>query len=138
MFSIPKFYNFNVQLRDNIGWQAISDTVATRTHADCCYKWYTKLSSSMVKEGVWADVDDFRLLNELYMLDACCVEDVDWDNLLEYRSGEICQKRWRQMVNHIGEHGIKSFIQQVEVLAKRYCPELLETREAFDSKPLIS
>ncbi|KAI3986850.1 hypothetical protein MKX01_014551 [Papaver californicum] len=105
-------------LRDNIGWQAISHTLATRTDVSCCYKWYTKLSSSMVKEGIWADVDDYQLLNELFKLDACCVGD-----------------RWRQMVNHIGEHGIKSFTQQVEVLAKRYCPELLETREAFDSMP---
>ncbi|KAI3925649.1 hypothetical protein MKW98_001503 [Papaver atlanticum] len=120
-------------LRDNIRWQAISHKLATRTDVSCCFKWYRKLSSSMVKDGIWDDVDDYRLLNELLKLDACCVDDVDWDNLLEHRSGDVCRKRWRQMVNHIGEHGIKSFVQQVEVLAKRYCPELVETRESFDS-----
>ncbi|KAI3879095.1 hypothetical protein MKW92_031140 [Papaver armeniacum] len=125
-------------LRDNIGWQAISHKLATRTDVSCCYKWYTKLSSSMVKDGIWDDVDDYRLLDELFKLDACCVDDVDWDNLLDHRSGDVCRKRWRQMVNHIGEHGNKSFMQQVEVLAKRYCPELLETREAFDSMPCDS
>ncbi|RZC63661.1 hypothetical protein C5167_025422 [Papaver somniferum] len=136
-------------LRDNIGWQAISHKLATRTDAVltsrlCMPGWlmqlnmYTKLSSSMVKDGIWDDVDDYRLLDELFKLDACCVDDVDWDNLLDHRSGDVCRKRWRQMVNHIGEHGIKSFMQQVEVLAKRYCPELLETREAFDSMPCDS
>ncbi|KAI3974966.1 hypothetical protein MKX01_005077 [Papaver californicum] len=98
---------------------------------------YRQLSSSMVKEGKWDDIDDYRLLNELYMLDACCVEDVEWDNLLEHRPGDISLKRWRQMVNYIDIHGLQSFAEQVEVLAKRYCPELLEVREAVDSRPLV-
>ncbi|MCL7025860.1 hypothetical protein MKW94_002709 [Papaver nudicaule] len=124
-------------LRDNIGWQAISDRLATRAHSSCCKKWYNQLSSSMVRQGKWADTDDYRLLDALNTLDACCVEDVDWDNLLEHRSGDLSLKRWRQMVNHIGEHGLQSFGEQVEVLAKRYCPELLEVREALDSRPLV-
>ncbi|KAI3843808.1 hypothetical protein MKX03_018005 [Papaver bracteatum] len=73
----------------------------------------------------------------LVRLDACCVEDVDWDNLLEHRSGDITLKSWRQMVNHIGTHALQSFTDQVEVLAKRYCPELLEVREALDSRPVV-
>ncbi|RZC49571.1 hypothetical protein C5167_017998 [Papaver somniferum] len=124
-------------IRDNIGWQAISKSLATRTDMDCCTKWYKQLSSSMVKEEKWADVDDYWLLDELLRLDACCVEDVDWDNLLEHRPGDITLKRWRQMVNHIGIHGLLSFAEQVEVLAKRYCPELLEVREALDSRPVV-
>ncbi|KAI3961655.1 hypothetical protein MKW92_015504 [Papaver armeniacum] len=124
-------------IRDNIGWQAISNRLATRTQMDCCNKWYRQLSSSMVKEKIWADIDDYRLLDELLRLDACCVEDVDWDNLLEHRSGDITLKRWRQMVNHIGIHKIQSFGEQVEVLAKRYCPELFEVREALDSRPVV-
>ncbi|KAI3843810.1 hypothetical protein MKX03_018007 [Papaver bracteatum] len=98
---------------------------------------YNQLSSSMVKEGKWADADDYRLLDELFRLDACCIEDVDWDDLLEHRPGDITLKRWRQMVNHIGIHGLQSFAEQVEVLAKRYCPELLEVREALDSRPVV-
>ncbi|KAI3981318.1 hypothetical protein MKX01_004582 [Papaver californicum] len=124
-------------IRDNIKWQSVSNSLATRTEMDCCTKWYDQLSSSMVKDGKWADIDDYRLLNELYRLDACCFEDVDWDNLLEHRPGDCSLKRWRQMVNHIGIHGLQSFAEQVEVLAKRYCPELLEVKEAVDSKPSV-
>ncbi|KAI3968616.1 hypothetical protein MKW92_028146 [Papaver armeniacum] len=133
-------------LRDNISWKAISKSLGTRTEMECCMKWYKQLSSSMVKkkkkkeeeeESNWADVDDYRLLNELVRLDACCVEDVDWDNLLEHRPGDITLKRWRQMVNHIGIHGLLSFAEQVDVLAKRYCPELVEVREALDSRPVV-
>ncbi|RHN80425.1 putative transcription factor MYB family [Medicago truncatula] len=91
----------------------------------------------MVASGDWCDTDDFRLINALYALDACCMEEVDWDNLLEHRSGDVCWKRWEQMIHHIGEHAAKSFIEQVEVLAKRFCPNLLEDREAFDNKPVI-
>ncbi|KAI3901120.1 hypothetical protein MKW92_009431 [Papaver armeniacum] len=124
-------------IRDNISWKAIGNRLASRTDMDCCVKWYKQLSSSMVQEGKWADTDDYRLLDELLRLDACCVEDVDWDNLLEHRSGDITLKRWRQMVNHIGTHGLQSFAEQVEVLAERYCPELLEVREALDSRPVV-
>ncbi|KAI3959328.1 hypothetical protein MKW98_018918 [Papaver atlanticum] len=124
-------------IRDNISWQAISNRLATRTQMKCCIKWYDQLSSSMVKEGKWADTDDYRLLDELFRLDACCIEDVDWDNLLKHRPGDITLKRWRQMVNHIGIHGLQSFAGKVEVLAKRYCPELLEVREVLDSRPVV-
>ncbi|KAI3959327.1 hypothetical protein MKW98_018917 [Papaver atlanticum] len=72
-------------IHDNISWTAISYRLATRTGMHCCKKWYEQLTSSMVKEGKWADTDDYRLLDELLRLDACCVEDVDWDNLLEHR-----------------------------------------------------
>ncbi|KAI3861442.1 hypothetical protein MKW98_000394 [Papaver atlanticum] len=124
-------------IRDNISWKAIGNRLATRTDMDCRTKWYKQLSSSMVQEGKWADTDDYQLLDELLRLDACCVEDVDWDNLLEHRSGDVTLKRWRQMVNHIGTHGLQSFAEQVEVLAERYCPELLEVREALDSRAVV-
>lgn len=125
-------------LRDNIAWEAISDKLSTRSNVLCCMKWYNQLTSPMVSEGLWADADDYRLLDALYSLDACCIEDVDWDDLIEHRSGEVCQKRWDQMVKHIGEHSNKSFAEQVEVLSKRYHPDVLEAREAYDSKPAVS
>ncbi|EPS68109.1 hypothetical protein M569_06662, partial [Genlisea aurea] len=124
-------------LRDNICWTAISDVLSTRTLSSCCIKWYNQLTSPLVKEGLWADTDDYRLLLALHELDSTCSEDVDWDNLVEERSGEICRRRWNQMVLHIGNHGNKSFSEQVEVLAKRYCPSLLQARMEWDSKPLI-
>ncbi|XP_028093246.1 DNA-binding protein REB1-like [Camellia sinensis] len=124
-------------LRDNISRGAISDKLLTRSDKVCCEKWYHQLSSSMVAEGNWADTDDYRLLDTLFSLDACCIEDVDWDYLLDHRSGDLCRKRWNQMINHIGEHKNKSFAEQVEILTNRYCPDLLEAREAWDNKPFV-
>ncbi|KAF7054172.1 hypothetical protein CFC21_061900 [Triticum aestivum] len=85
-------------LRDNISWEAISDKLTTRNHKNCCLKWYETLASPMVKEGVWADVDDYLLVEALQKVDAVCIEDVDWDSLLDHRSGEVCRQRWNQMV----------------------------------------
>ncbi|KAL5063844.1 hypothetical protein RYX36_025581 [Vicia faba] len=124
-------------LRDNISWEAISHKLKTRDSAICCLKWYNKLVSPMIANGEWMDSDDFRLIGALYALDACCMEEVDWDNLIEHRSGDVCRQRWDQMVQHIGKRAGKSFIEQVEILAKRFCPDLLEAREAFENKPVI-
>ncbi|CAO2842224.1 unnamed protein product [Amaranthus hypochondriacus] len=121
-------------LRDNISWGAISDRISTRSNALCCMKWYRQLRSPMVDDGLWSDVDDYRMLIVLAELDAFCEEDVDWDNLLEHRSGDICRRRWSQMVRHIGEFGTKPFNEQVEILSQRYCPNLLEAREAYENK----
>lgn len=122
-------------LRDNIPWMAISDQLGTRDHAVCCVKWYDQLTSPMVANGMWANVDDYRLLDELTNLDAACVDDVDWDNLLDNRDGDACRSRWNQMVNHIGLPGSKTFAEQVEVLSQRYCPDIAEDREDFDNRP---
>ncbi|KAL4555034.1 hypothetical protein LXL04_037645 [Taraxacum kok-saghyz] len=124
-------------LRDNIPWTSISEKLSTRSDATCCIKWYEQLTSSLVAEKKWADADDYWLIGRLYEIDAACVEDVDWDDLLEHRSGEICRKRWDQMVVRIGEHRSKTFGEQVEILAKRYRPELAEARQTWDDKPVV-
>ena len=49
------------------------------------------------------------------------------------RSGELCRQRWNQMVRMIGGHREKPFIEQVEVLARRYCPEMLDYSKAESS-----
>ncbi|CAN6336277.1 unnamed protein product [Urochloa humidicola] len=126
------------QLRDNISWEAISEKLTTRNNKDCCVKWYQQLASPLVKEGIWADTDDYLLMEVLQKVDAVCVEDVDWETLLDHRSGEVCRRRWNQMVRMIGGHREKPFIEQVEVLARRYCPEMLDHRklpEASDLSP---
>ncbi|XP_071725890.1 uncharacterized protein [Rutidosis leptorrhynchoides] len=123
-------------LRDNIPWTAISEKLSTRSDSTCCTKWYNQLTSSLVVEKKWSDADDYRMIGALYELDAACVEDVDWDNLLEHRPGDICRKRWDQMVKYI-DHGSKPFAEQVDILAKRYSPDLAETREAWDNKPVV-
>lgn len=122
-------------LKDNISWGAISDKLSTRTDGPCCMKWYNQLTSSLVEEGKWSNADDYRLIKALYDLDAACVEDVDWDSVLEHRPGEVSRKRWDQMARHIGHHGSKPFTEQVEILSQRYCPDLAETREAWDNMP---
>ncbi|XP_050217074.1 uncharacterized protein LOC126667964 isoform X1 [Mercurialis annua] len=123
-------------LRDNIAWTAISDKLGTRTTPMCCMKWYNQLTSPMVADGEWFDVDDYHLLITLYELDACCMEDVEWDDLLEHRTGYICRKRWSQMTRNLDGDRHMSFANQVEVLIKRYCPDVLEAREAYYSKPV--
>ncbi|KAG9443316.1 hypothetical protein H6P81_014656 [Aristolochia fimbriata] len=112
-------------LRENISWEAISHVIGTRTGGDCCRKWYNQLLSPMVKDGIWDVDDDNRLLEELLNLDASSLEDVDWDSLLDNRTGEICRKRWSQMTKHIGEYQDRPFGEQVELLIYRYCPNLL-------------
>ncbi|KAL6202940.1 hypothetical protein ACLB2K_026644 [Fragaria x ananassa] len=124
-------------LRDNICWEAISETLGTRTNAVCSLKWYNQLTSPLVSQKLWSDIDDYRLLDALNSLDACCIEDVDWDDLLEHRPGDVCQKRWYQMVKHIGQHALKSFPEQVEVLSKRYLADLIEAREIYANKPAV-
>ncbi|CAN1291914.1 Cyclin-D-binding Myb-like transcription factor 1 [Linum perenne] len=126
-------------LRDNISWTAISDKLGTRAFSLCCLKWYKQLASPMVAQGNWLDTDDYRLVIELYNLDACCMEDVEWDSLLEHRSGELCRKRFNEMVKHLGTGSSnKSFSEQVEILAQRYCSDVLEAREAYYSKPVVN
>ncbi|XP_010441265.1 PREDICTED: cyclin-D-binding Myb-like transcription factor 1 [Camelina sativa] len=122
-------------LKDNIPWMAISDVLGTRDHVTCCNKWYDQLTSPMVAKGTWANVDDYRLLEELLKLDAACIDDVDWDYLLENRDGEACRKRWNQMVLHIGIPKSKTFVEQVEILSERYRPDIAEDREDFDNRP---
>ncbi|KAF8733196.1 hypothetical protein HU200_015571 [Digitaria exilis] len=117
------------QLRDNISWEAISEKLTTRSNKDCCLKWYQQLASPLVKEGTWADTDDYLLMEALQKVDAVCVEDVDWERLLDHRSGELCRRRWNQTVRMLGGYREKPFIEQVEVLAKRYSPEMLDYRK---------
>lgn len=88
----------------------------------------------MVVEGLWADIDDYCLIDTLCSFDGACMEDVDWDNFLKHKEGQICWKWWNKMVKHIGENGNKSFFKQVEVLSKRYCTDAIQAREEYDSK----
>ncbi|AQK50664.1 Putative MYB DNA-binding domain superfamily protein [Zea mays] len=116
-------------IRDNISWEAISEKLTTRRAEECCTKWYGQLASPLVKQGIWADTDDYMLVEALQNVDAVCAEDVDWENLLEHRSGELCRHRWNQMIRLMGDHRYRPFIEQVEVLARRYCPEMLAYRK---------
>ncbi|KAK4730091.1 hypothetical protein R3W88_023079 [Solanum pinnatisectum] len=76
-------------LLDNNAWGVISENFPTRTDANYCLKWYDKLTSPMVTKGEWADVDDYRLVDAFFRLDASCIEDVDWDNFLDHKHREI-------------------------------------------------
>ncbi|PIA33908.1 hypothetical protein AQUCO_03900038v1 [Aquilegia coerulea] len=121
-------------LRDNISWEAISQRLSTRTMAECCTKWYYQLESPLIRAELWANTDDILMLNALNERDFSSEEEVDWDNLLEHRSGDLCRKRWQQMVKHLGEHGLKEFADQVETLANRYSVDVLEARKIYQEK----
>ena len=45
---------------------------------------------------------------------------------------------WGQMVKHIGKYANKSFVEQFEFLSQQYCTDILEAREAYDSKSTVS
>ncbi|MCO5555983.1 hypothetical protein L7F22_009527 [Adiantum nelumboides] len=115
------------KLRDNIGWEKIADTLGTHNHGPCCSKWYYNLQSSLVSDGHWANQDDFLLLESLLESGASAEEEVEWDNLLEHRSGQVCLTRWKQMVKHLGENRTRQFLDKLDILAQRYAPDLLET-----------
>jgi hypothetical protein len=78
-------------LRDDLSWEAISNKLGTRSNVLCCMKLYNQLTLPMVAEGIWANTDDYHLVDALCSFDACCIQDVDWDNLLEHRSGDVCR-----------------------------------------------
>ncbi|ONK70960.1 uncharacterized protein A4U43_C04F3280 [Asparagus officinalis] len=118
----------NNMIREGISWEAISDKISTRTMSGCCHKWYDQLTSPLVQQGLWADTDDYLLLDALQEQEACTVEDVDWDNLVDGRPGEVCERRWVEMVRHIGGYRERPFIEQLDVLSKRYCGDMLEYR----------
>lgn len=113
-------------LRDNINWEAIADKMETRDHVHCCKKWYYSLVSSMVQTGEWENEDDITLLRSLLETNASDEEAVDWDALVEGRSGVTCLKRWKQMVKHLGECHSMPFLEKLEMLVKRYIPDLIE------------
>lgn len=124
----------NPMTRDDISWEAISENLKTRVMASCCHKWYDSLASPLVREAKWSDSDDYRLLDALYYQEACCEEDVDWDNLVDKRAGEYCQKRWKEMVRHIGDYKERSFRDQINLLKGRYNFNMLKYVEALKNK----
>ncbi|PPD78810.1 hypothetical protein GOBAR_DD24273 [Gossypium barbadense] len=69
-------------LRDNICWTAISGKMLHRNFISC--------------EGVWVDVDAFS------SLDTCCIDKSTGTIFVEHRPGDLCRKRWSQVVQHLG------------------------------------
>lgn len=43
-----------------------------------------------------ANVDVYRVLDELTNLDAACVDDLDWDDLFDNQDRDACRIRWNQ------------------------------------------
>ncbi|KAI4384392.1 hypothetical protein MLD38_002557 [Melastoma candidum] len=115
--------------RDNIAWTALSEQLGTRHFTTCCTKWY-RIASPMVSQGIWNDSDDYRLVDALVSLDKCSFVEVDWDNLLEHRTGELCVRRWKELIRSVDRHYTKTFAELVEILSKRYAWDVLEAREA--------
>eukprot|EP00850_Spirogloea_muscicola_P016811 SM000139S00128 [mRNA] locus=s139:308636:312000:+ [translate_table: standard] len=114
------------QIRDDINWTWISKHFPGRTYNQCLRTWYYRIAPSMVLEGSWGPRDDQRLLESLLE----CGEDYDteiqWDTLLDNRSGETCKKRWKQIKKHLPD-GYWTFEEQVEMACKRLAPELIQS-----------
>jgi len=92
----------------------------------------------MVSSGDWSNNDDQLLLQKIMEQFALSEELVDWDSLLEHRSGEICKKRWDQMQQSLGRGPQQraDFVDKMELLVRRYAPYLLdeELDEEFASQ----
>eukprot|EP00246_Nothoceros_aenigmaticus_P006084 TRINITY_DN18841_c0_g1_i1.p1 TRINITY_DN18841_c0_g1~~TRINITY_DN18841_c0_g1_i1.p1 ORF type:complete len:397 (-),score=60.47 TRINITY_DN18841_c0_g1_i1:252-1292(-) len=118
-------------IRDDINWDAIADTLGTRSHSIYCKAWYVTLASSMVAEGLWANTDDLLLFERLLEGGASADDAVDWDNLLGHREGYICKRRWEQMAKHLGPNRLRPFEERLHLLVKRYAPHLLDSVEGI-------
>ncbi|KAI4379279.1 hypothetical protein MLD38_005597 [Melastoma candidum] len=119
------------QFRDNIAWTAISEQMGTRDFSACCIKWY-RITSPMVSQKLWDDSDDYQLVDALAKLDPSSFMEVDWDSLLNHRSGDICIRRWKELIRTVDRHYAKSFMELVEILSQRYSWDVLEAREGRD------
>ncbi|KAH9312530.1 hypothetical protein KI387_027565 [Taxus chinensis] len=116
----------NRSRRDSLNWEAIADKMGTRDHAFCCKKWYRSFESPLIEAKLWKSGDDQILLRRLLEISASDEEAVDWDDLVEGRRGEICLKRWKEMVRHSGEYHSKPFCEKLDLVVKRFASELLE------------
>lgn len=114
-------------LRDDINWEKIADDIGTHGHGSCCAQWYYTLASPMIASGEWANGDDFILLQRLLESGACAEEEVEWDCLLDHRSGQACLTRWQHMIQHLGGNRTRQFLEKLDLLAHRYAPGLLES-----------
>lgn len=119
-----------MQVRDNISWEFIAEQMGTRNRLECLTQWYGKMASPMVATGDWSIGDDQRLLERLMEEFPLSDELVEWDSLLDDRSGETCKKRWEQMLRCLGRgpavHHLH-FLEKLEALMMRFAPHLLET-----------
>ncbi|KAL0805247.1 hypothetical protein Bca101_097738 [Brassica carinata] len=55
-----------------------------------------ELTSLVHAKGIMANVDVYRVLDELTNLDAACVDDLDWDDLFDNQDRDACRIRWNQ------------------------------------------
>lgn len=116
------------QVRDNICWEWISDEML-RDSSRCAETWYHRLASSMIAENKWTNEDDSILLHNLLELGAKSQEDLDWETIIDDKEGDVCLKRWREMTKRLDRKRCLSFKDKLELLAKRYAPELLGIEE---------
>ncbi|KAI4382702.1 hypothetical protein MLD38_008632 [Melastoma candidum] len=62
----------------------------------------------MVSQGIWKASDDYGLVDA----------PVDWDSLLEHQTGELCTRRWKELIRSVDRHCSKTFTELVETLSK--------------------
>ncbi|KAG0581011.1 hypothetical protein KC19_4G217400 [Ceratodon purpureus] len=125
----------NRMIRDDINWEFIAEQMGGRGRLDCLCQWYRKMASPMVTTGEWSNGDDQRLLERLMEEFPLSEELVEWDSLLDNRSGEVCKKRWEQMQRTLGrgpEVRHQHFLEKLESIMKRFAPHLLDTE--YDQK----
>ncbi|XP_024373559.1 uncharacterized protein [Physcomitrium patens] len=116
-------------IRDDINWEFISEKMEGRDRLSCMTQWYRKMASSLVTSGDWANGDDQLLLERLMEEFPLSEELVEWDSLLKHRSGDICKRRWEQMLRSLGRSSAvqhQHFLEKLENVTKTFAPHLLD------------
>ncbi|CAM6090279.1 unnamed protein product [Calypogeia fissa] len=116
------------EVRDDISWEWIAEQLQ-RDCSRCADVWYNKLASPMISANKWANGDDRLLLQRLMELGAASEEAVDWESILDHREGDHCAGRWKEMTRPLGRSDHVSFEDKLELLAKRYAPDLVGIEE---------
>eukprot|EP00271_Cylindrocystis_brebissonii_P004819 TRINITY_DN16735_c0_g1_i1.p1 TRINITY_DN16735_c0_g1~~TRINITY_DN16735_c0_g1_i1.p1 ORF type:complete len:598 (+),score=92.14 TRINITY_DN16735_c0_g1_i1:441-2234(+) len=110
-------------VHDDLDWQAIQEQMGRR-HNACITQWYYKLSPFMVANGEWGNRDDRRMLKAMVEGGYVDEMEVEWEALLDDRSGDICRKRWHQMKRHFPPMA-RTFLDNVELACDRFAPNLI-------------
>ncbi|KAL9263521.1 hypothetical protein AKJ16_DCAP26379, partial [Drosera capensis] len=113
---------------------------------------WRRINVSNQKRGHWT-LEELEKLYELVNMDlrmkafadrkvkhGMLKDNISWGAIsekLSTRSNANCcikWKRWRELARHIGDNRKRSFAEQIDVLYGRYCPDILEAKEAYNSK----
>ncbi len=91
-----------------ISWKTVADKLLTRSVDDIRNFWTVKIlplfdSQALIKEKVWSEKEDIDLLQKIVDLDHHdSGEQIDFDEIINERSGEENKIRWALLLKGVG------------------------------------